>query len=417
MSTEILNQLIRTFDYIPTVSDRGFKIGGPCQVFGVDDDAYVWWDAKITKIYNKPGTDETWIQFKYEHNGSSVYLETHEWDRDVVNVHANTNTEYNNYQQNIHGCNGVVMDCMPTRRIIEALQFYQRLNLASNEDKNDFTKFFNDGYTQLLNDWTHFVSKHNDSYELEQVFDDIIQNECELRNCPFIINHLRDRTGDELDEKYQSDHEPFLFLKDLLDGIHCHLYHLWDCGYRTRLNDEQSSFESIFKKTKDRQNIMRTIDGLNIGRYSHGKFNIYSEAEHNEDYTKDQTFIDGIYGHLMKTENQQIVSTLHNIIINEAFDTDALVSDISYFQDHKKSIIHQLMDCDYKFNVIYEYIHDQKCMLCLVSNSFSRSVFANVMLHIQCDDAPSVLDIHFFTGAIIKININMTWTMRHMIQI
>ena len=126
---------------------------------------------------------------------------------------------------NINGCNGIIKQCQPTIRIIQALQFYEQLNMTDDNDRQKLIKFVHEEYKKLLNDWTHFVSSHNDSYELQQVSEEIMKiyglNECQMNDCPLIIRHFRDRTEARNNNGSEEDNE-FVFYRDLLDGIHCH---------------------------------------------------------------------------------------------------------------------------------------------------------------------------------------------------
>ena len=74
------------------------------------------------------------------------------------------------------------------------LQVYQGLNLDDIHEKEQFISHFSNDYPQLMNDWTHFMSKHNDMIELEELFETNIisayeSNKCKIQDCSFTNRH------------------------------------------------------------------------------------------------------------------------------------------------------------------------------------------------------------------------------------
>ena len=84
------------------------------------------------------------------------------------------------------------------------------------------------------------MNKHNDPIQLEEIFEIVFDkyslNPCDVTKSPFVIGHYRDRTNDDIldDNKGYDEDSEYLFYRDLMDCIHCHLYHLWDMGLRVK---------------------------------------------------------------------------------------------------------------------------------------------------------------------------------------
>ena len=274
MALLLIDKLITIFQRRVSInptpdSERGFIIGTACEVFARNK----WYQGKVHQIYNKANTDQIWIKVAVYNDAKLIgYIDYHEWNGNI----SMTTTKQDimvraiDYQQPINGCNGMIEQCTPTRRIIRALQVYQQ----HEDDQETFMAFVNEKYNQLLNDWTHFTSKHNDSYQLEQVFDEFIaesEHECDIDTCPLAAHHLRDRTADVMKkDTYNADNTTKFFI-DLMNAIHYNLYHLWDAGLRIR-DCEQSMADNI---TKSKSCEMRKMKGLINRRFTvSNKFDI-----------------------------------------------------------------------------------------------------------------------------------------------
>ena len=262
-------------------SERGFKINDQCEIYGTDDK---WHKGHVTKIFNH--ANSVWITILVNHEAGSY----HEWSRNVIKIHDEHHRELDTKQER-NGCNGVVAKCHCTKRMLQALEFYQQLNLHSHTDQQRCISYFKNTYTQLMNDWTHFMSKHNDMIELEQLFEDNIINNyhlnpCHSMNCLFAIRHHRDRRCkndaqsnidknrvniDDIDIEY-------LFYQDIMDGIHCYIYHLYDFGMRvSKIHD--GDFTQICEEMQRKISNLQQMKQLNLSRYTTNKFEMFTPAE------------------------------------------------------------------------------------------------------------------------------------------
>eukprot|EP01084_Bolivina_argentea_P018198 33908_1 len=98
-----------------------------------------------------------------------------------------------------------------------------------------------------LNSYIHIITHHNNECDLEEIFILIIEqqsnvnddnmNGCNLRHCSYLNRHYRDRTVKQSYEtqeesKYNEDINKVTFWMDLLDSIHCFVFHMYDTGMR-----------------------------------------------------------------------------------------------------------------------------------------------------------------------------------------
>ena len=145
-----------------SISERGLQIGTTCEVYSWD---VKWWEGQVNRIYVKTNTNQVWVNIV--NSAEKLSTDYHEWNRYIIVKHNKEEAAENDidYAEVIYGCSGIVHECIPTRRIINGLKYYQTLG-SDDGDKEKFIKFINNQYPQLLNDWTHFISKHNDLYQL-----------------------------------------------------------------------------------------------------------------------------------------------------------------------------------------------------------------------------------------------------------
>ena len=105
-----------------------------------------------------------------------------------------------------------------------------------------FIDFCETKYTNLLDDYVHFISVHNShsisiAKELERVHG---ITQCEIESCDVVARHYRvtarEAEADDDDEKQT-------FYKDLFDSIHHHIFHLNQIGLRDDPTDAKEDSE------------------------------------------------------------------------------------------------------------------------------------------------------------------------------
>lgn len=161
-----------------------------------------------------------------------------------------------------------VKECEEIHQIIDCVLHYESLDINDEDDKSKMMYFFKNIYKSTLDDYIHIITKHAD--DLEEIFHLIISEFntecCDLIGCSMLRRHHRDRTKDEemkqMDD-YDNYDDQFLFYRDVMDQIHCYLYHLYDIGYRIKrdqirfdnhdekeTDDKADTFDAEFSKIK-----------------------------------------------------------------------------------------------------------------------------------------------------------------------
>eukprot|EP01084_Bolivina_argentea_P008582 16050_1 len=177
-------------------------------------------------------------------------------------------------------CKSIKDGCKPTHRMINALIYYSTLNIdlschdsnkihsitdtnciqliddlimifkdgkESNNikqktDKDKFIKYITETYTQFLNDYIHIMDKHNNDIEEiseSMVRDFSLMNTCDIKNCSLLRNHFRDRNYAK--NELKADDINMTFYIDIMNCMHCHLYHLYDIGMRVKMDEKNKN--------------------------------------------------------------------------------------------------------------------------------------------------------------------------------
>eukprot|EP01084_Bolivina_argentea_P110286 196967_1 len=130
-------------------------------------------------------------------------------------------------------CKRVII-CDRILRVIEALEYYQLLNVNNEmQNKNNLIVYCTETCPTLLNDWIHVLMRHNTHGDLDAIFKTLTQQyhvECKMGGCIACLRHYRNRRQIQVTET----DELLIFYRNLLDQIHCHLLHLYDVGLRVK---------------------------------------------------------------------------------------------------------------------------------------------------------------------------------------
>ena len=279
---------------ISIINEFGIRIGAICEIYDDSDDE--WCIGQVIDIIENSQSDNKRIfiqcdEFTYKPpiTSDSVII--------IDPDNGKTGINFNIFKQQQRGCKGIIQQCQCTTRIIYALKYYQTLNL--NHDENDrqrMIKFFKERYVQLLDDYIHIVTQHNDTIQLEEIFEIMLteygMNQCQILNCSLAIRHYRDKSiiGTKEDIDYKVD-EDFLFYRDTMDQIHCYLFHLYDAGLRVRRkykddndddDDSDTSYEpnvdlafiEIKETVKSKMKEIRKLEKLDQQQHKSNKFDL-----------------------------------------------------------------------------------------------------------------------------------------------
>eukprot|EP01084_Bolivina_argentea_P084461 152734_1 len=247
--------------------------------------------------------------------------------------------------------------CESIRKTLDILKYYQTLNL--NETNNNTLIEFVNKETNIIDHYIHIVTKHNN--DMEDIYNLIIKQytfqNCNVDNCILSTRHNRDRQLDEINEndnKYNEENvndSQFIVWRDILDSMHCHLFHLYDFGYRIHKNELNEMKTTITKDTEDTEDITCDDNAFkllyssiktklkalkcttNTPRHQSNKFNLnlFNNTNGNNVYsqsTKNVTFMDRVYDYLNQTCMQQSeVNKLKTFLEEEQYDTDSIMMD------------------------------------------------------------------------------------------
>eukprot|EP01084_Bolivina_argentea_P196211 336384_1 len=310
----------------------------------------------------------------------------------LLSVSDNNYYTDNKYNETIQNCKSNVNECKSVERVIKLLNDYNRLNVVNNKDMDKLVEICEENKS-TLNDYIHIITHHNNEYDLEEIFNLIIEeinNECNLRNCSFISRHYRDRTVKqsyeikEEESKYNEETTKVIFWMDLLDSMHCFLFHMYDTGMRVKKNglnkiidkkeekyeefDEyyDVTFANIYYQIKTKIKTLQS-SGI-IGRYENNKFNII--AANDTSINKDKTFMDRLF----EISSGQMMHTLKEWLCEEDYDTEAVQTDIENVSSDnftQTNIGQQLQD-KLLYQRIANFIHDAVDDAKLYSVTFSN---------------------------------------------
>eukprot|EP01084_Bolivina_argentea_P279157 477212_1 len=248
-------------------------------------------------------------------------------------------------------CVSIEKGCRYTTRVISALKDYESLDINNDSNKSELIKLCYQSYPSLLDDFIHVLDEHNNEPDLDLIFNLLANTgefmECNVNKCTFAMRYHRDRHNDT----QSTDEDPqFIFYRDLMDQIHCFLYHLYDTGLRIKSPHKKHAHTDTTDDNKAwfDENFASICDALNKTKqqtsYQTNKFSIIS----NYDNRVKDTFRDGLF--------RQNVD--HNIFMEEEYDSDAIEMDL-YDDDEGKQSNIAMYDRNV-YDIVKEYVHYNK---------------------------------------------------------
>eukprot|EP01084_Bolivina_argentea_P198267 339562_1 len=239
-------------------------------------------------------------------------------------------------------------DCLSTKRITKVLKYYQTLSFMSKDtDKQKLVESCHK-YKCLLDDYIHILCVHNNESDLEQIFSLLINdcelNHCDITKCTYSLRHFRNRHADKIQRENCQTHDTveFLFYMDIMDQIHCYLYHLYDTGLRIKRKDIQNYVDD-YKSPADSEfvnvcNIIKSKKGKlaqnnNSHRFQQNKFNVIFTQKNKKETHMDR-LIEGLWKNSKLSETQ--ICSFIELIQNQEYDSEAIEDDLN---DDKNSNI------------------------------------------------------------------------------
>eukprot|EP01084_Bolivina_argentea_P304299 525476_1 len=261
-----------------------------------------------------------------------------------------------------------IMTCNCVKRIIYALKYYQSLDIINTKcDRDKLVIFCHETYKSVLDDYIEILERHNNQNDLEGIFQLLITQydlkECNIMNCKLAWRYNRNRENDQIEK----DHE-YTFYRDVIDQIHCYLYHLYDMAFRIKRKQnssghmkqidednkqwKDSAFTFIYNTINKKKQQLKQINVFSNSRFNNNKFHI------NTHKINEATVIDGLCIFMKKRigmSNNEMKSFKY-ILFSQEYDSDAIEMDVTC--DVINSNLAQVNTEYYK--IIKEYIHHKK---------------------------------------------------------
>ena len=120
-----------------------------------------------------------------------------------------------------------IKKCSYLERMLHGLKYYKLLSLEINtSNKEIFISFYQTVYTQLLNDYQHIISIHQQ--QIEDIHNKLITDEnygnCKHSDCTLYDRYHRREVGNNNNHKQEMDTK-IIFYKDIFNSMHNFLYH------------------------------------------------------------------------------------------------------------------------------------------------------------------------------------------------
>eukprot|EP01084_Bolivina_argentea_P210378 358099_1 len=223
--------------------------------------------------------------------------------------------------------------CTYTERVLEALNYYESMNINNPTHQQKIVKYFKENNNSFVDDYIH-------GNDLE-----IIDSECHFMECQMVQRHYRDRRHQITKIEIDNNNLFVEFYRELMDGIHCYLYHLYDVGLRVRFDDVEeksendlvdSTFIQISNVIKEKKKMLNKLDGFDRYRYESNKFNISVISQNisieNSDNYEEQgklTFTDALFQYMQKKAiDEKMIKQIESVLCIEEYDSDSISDDV-----------------------------------------------------------------------------------------
>ena len=265
------------------------------------------------------------------------------------------------------------------KRLLQALQYYESLNISSNkDDQTKLVQFACNTYPSLIDDFTRIVTTHTN--DIDDIYNCMINelqfNPCNIKNCSFSARHNRNREK----ATNTSNDKQFEFYKDLFDTIHCYLSHGQDFGLRIN-KQQRAKLQSFCDEAHNRNNIK--LDNCIDPSFAKMRNMIYETRQNLQDLnqsdrfentskftvnsTNDTTnsqntlFMDGLIKYMTNhsSSTTKTIARIQQFINNEEYDTDAMAQDMD---DITNSNICTFIEDEFLYNSMRSYTQSCNCM-------------------------------------------------------
>eukprot|EP01083_Nonionella_stella_P250768 865965_1 len=294
----------------------------------------------------------------------------------------------NCFGNNMDGRIGIYK-CDHIHRLLLTMKHCHSLNLQANDTNHSKFAAFCETYTQALNDYNHFMTVHSNQIEeiTRQMENDEQFGKCAMKQClSFKRYYARNRSEKSNDKKKNKLTDPkLLFYAELFDTFHHFVFHLFDCGMRTKTDlddikmhcdgdaydaDEYDGYvDQIIVKTQEiiqSKKSKMVQDDERVNDENKSKFNISVDEKDDETLGMDELF-DYLQQKDIATALKREV---YEFLCDEEYDTDALYDDIDVYYGENTSNIVDNASHDWFGELLKEFVILSK----IGSASFSAGI-------------------------------------------
>eukprot|EP01084_Bolivina_argentea_P051593 94925_1 len=309
------------------------------------------------------------------------------WD---INAVVNTINSMQIDKPQFSKCQFTIGDsCSVINQIIASLKYYSSLNILNKKkDRNKLVKYCTTANNPVLDNYIHLINIHNN--DIEQIYN-LVQNDrnmisCDGHNCLLLQRHHRNRHYDHIKieaMKKETNDKHFIFYRDIMDALHCYVFHLYDVGLRVKLptanmtkslkhdnKNFDAKFANLCKVIDKKQVELQKIGGFEDDRFANHKFNVNANANIIQ-YEKDQTFMDSLFNFMFQGGVKVYELTKLKLMIdNEEYDSDAWMEDMEEDEDSWEyhSNFEKMLSQKY---YLFKYMKQHYKNLKISRNSFS----------------------------------------------
>ena len=267
--------------------------------------------------------------------------------------------------------------------MLRAIKYKQSLqeNINDNATRDiAMEMYINEEYRTALDDYNHIISTHSE--HLEDIYQQL--DECQMSACKIAARcNNNDRRRDFEQKNDHVVNPKVTFYSRLLDRIHFWLHHQFDVGMRIEQikqnhnsnddfeHDEEGKtsdacFDHEFAKIKREINHKRKkykLDDSDTHQVNKYTMQIHTKPYETKFDDDEHTFIDSIFQQLPKEGVPlQVIESLQLIMSMEEYDSDALIADITKYEDGSNII--EAIKHQHFSDFIKELSFEMNCMLC-----------------------------------------------------
>eukprot|EP01083_Nonionella_stella_P316622 1148929_1 len=164
-----------------------------------------------------------------------------------------------------------------------------------------------------------------------------------------------------------------LFWRDTLDSCHCFVYHLYDFGLRIKMDgiktqdDSQHHvyFTAMCENLKAIKVKLNQLKAFTFSRYQQNKFALQGSGSVED---SDETFMDGFHEYISRRFDEEQISVIQKVLVDEEYDTESIEMDME--TKHDSNIRQCCGDNEHLMNSISDAFNHYSNNVKLLERSF-----------------------------------------------